>query len=100
MERLSTVLPSVLEKRGIAHHAFAALVCRRAEAWLGANLPAVLHDHLRIGGYRSGELCITTATSLAAQECQLAVPALQKALQEECGLHAPKRIVVRRASLA
>jgi hypothetical protein len=37
---------------------------------------------------------------LAAQECQLAVPALQKALQEECGLHAPKRIVVRRASLA
>lgn len=84
MDHISRLLPRVLQKRGIAQHATAALVVYRAKLWLREHLPH-LESSLRVTTLRDGVLMIECVHPIAAQECQGASKALLTYLQEESG---------------
>lgn len=84
MERLDTLMPAVLRKRGLMGHASAALITHRANAWFAEHLPAFVQD-LRATSLKDKELIITAQHSIAAQECQQCSDQLMRYLREDCG---------------
>ncbi|ALM09801.1 MAG TPA: hypothetical protein DEB30_03925 [Candidatus Peribacter riflensis] len=85
MDRLSHILPAVLQKRGLTQHADAALVLHRASAWLSEHLPAHRTILTPRALQEDGTLLIECDQSSAAQECLAALPHLKIFLREECG---------------
>ena len=83
MDQLSSILPSVLRKRGLHGHAVAALVTLKANEWLRLALPACA-SRLHVETVKDGVLTIATTHSIAAQECLPLLPALQEFLNREC----------------
>lgn len=83
MDSLSSILPSVLRKRGLHGAAVAALVTLKATEWLRVALPACA-DALHVEHLKDGVLSISTAHSIAAQECLPLLRALKEFLQREC----------------
>ncbi len=69
MYSLSSLLPKVLQKRGIKGEVDAALVVHRANLWIQKHLPD-FREEIEAWTYREGLLIISTANSIAAQECQ------------------------------
>ena len=84
MDHISHVLPRVLQKRGIAEHAQAALVVHRASTFLKEHLPE-FSAHVRVTHVRDGVLTIECDHPIAAQECHAAIPSLHAFLQESGG---------------
>ncbi len=83
MDSLSSILPSVLRKRGLHGHAVAALVTLKTTEWLRVALPS-LADQFHVEQFRDGVLTIATGHSIAAQECRSLLPALMEFLRREC----------------
>ncbi len=83
MDRVSHVLPSVLQKRGLGQHAEAALVAHQAREWLKERFPSV-HTFLTVKRLRDAQLTIIGSHSIALQECQGAVEDLLSYLQKTC----------------
>ena len=82
MDRLGSILPGVLHRRGLHRPAQAASVVLKAETWLRTALPAhaaALHPT----AVRSGVLEIDFANGVAAQECRLVLPDLLRHLQND-----------------
>ena len=84
MDHLSSILPFVLRKRGLHHHATAALVTHKAAEWLKLALPG-LSDQLHPDHVKDGVLTISASHSIAAQECNSLLPSLKEYLLRECG---------------
>ncbi len=83
MDHIFRVLPRVLQKRGIAEHAQAALVVHRAAEWLRKELPH-LSKHARVTRLKDTILTIECSHPIAAQECQGQSALLLSFLQENC----------------
>lgn len=81
MDRVADLLTKVLQRRGLADHAQAALAVHRAQAWLKQHLPHI-HSVLRVARLHEGTLEIECGHAIAAQECQAQVPGLLSYLQE------------------
>jgi|GEM_PF-643473 len=92
MDRVSQILPAVLQKRGIKQHVDASLVIHRASAWIAENLPTLKTLLTPTTLQEDGTLIIECDHSSAAQECQAALPHLKVFLREECGF-APVRSI-------
>lgn len=95
MDRLFSVLPKVLRKRGLNEHAEGALVVLRAQRWLEERFPALL-DGIRVQKYQEHVLHIHCSHSIALQECQGAIPDLQDFLRKDCAFTAISDIRVSR----
>lgn len=83
MDSLSSILPRVLQKRGLHGHAMAAMVTHRAQEWLHAALPHCIAQ-LHVESLKDGVLTIASAHPIAAQECMPLLPSLTEFLQREC----------------
>ena len=83
MDSLSSILPSVLHKRGLHGHATAALVTHKAFDWLRAAVPHCI-DQIHVDSFKDGVLTISTNHPIAAQECMPLLPALTEYLKREC----------------
>lgn len=83
MDKLSLVLPKVLQRRGLAKHANGALVAHRAKSWLDARLPQ-METFVRVEKFKDGTLFLACSHSVALQECQGSTAELLQFLQLEC----------------
>ena len=90
MDSLRSLLPKVLNKRGIATQAHASLVVHKAQEWLLQVLPA-LSAELKVQKVQDRVLVIECSNSIAAQECSQLSARLLEYLQKECG-KAPERV--------
>lgn len=83
MDKLSSVLPTVLHRRGIEKHATGALLVHRAKAWMTERLPH-LEAFVRVLKVQDGVMHISCGHSVALQECQCVSAELLKYLRLEC----------------
>jgi len=83
MDRLFSVLPKVLRKRGLTEQAEGALVVHRAQRWMSERLP-VLESYIRVQKVKDGVLYVNCQHSVAMQECQAVIGDLRVYLQTEC----------------
>ncbi len=91
MDHISRVLPGVLQKRGLALHAHAALAIHRTRDWLADN-HKTLSPYLTPRSVTDGTLTIEFSHPAAAQECQSHIPALLTFLEEKCPHACVKKI--------
>lgn len=85
MDRVSQILPKVLQSKGLKQHADAALVLHRSRAWISEHLPNVRMSISPHSLQEDGTLLIECEHSAAVQECLAALPHLKLFLREECG---------------
>lgn len=81
MDRVSSILPNVLGKRGLRDQAQAALVVHRATAWLEQRLPSSLIPAVVVHTFKDDTLTIQCRHSIALQECRSFLPALKEHLR-------------------
>ncbi len=83
MDRLSLVLPKVLQARGLTQHAQGAFVTHAAKKWIEKNMP---HIVTFVGAMKTAEttLIISCTHSIALQECQAQSVQLLEYLRLEC----------------
>lgn len=84
MDHIRTLLPKVLNRRGLMKEATASMIVFRAGEWLARELPGFT-DFLFARKFQNGELVVATRHSIAAQECQQRTTDLLHYLQQECG---------------
>jgi len=85
MDRLSQILPGVLQSKGLKQHADAALVLHRARAWIAEHLPGIRASVTPRAMQEDGMLLVACDDAAAAQQCIDALPHLKVFLREECG---------------
>jgi len=85
MDRLSQILPGVLQTKGLKQHADAALVLLRARAWIAEYLPNIRTSVTPRSMQEDGTLLMECEDSAATQQCIDALPHLKVFLREECG---------------
>ncbi len=100
MDHLRTILPSVLQKRGLKQHADAALVLHRANAWLSEQFPLLRGSLSAHSLEEDGTLLIACDKPAAAQECLPSLPHLKVFLREECGFSPVRSIRLMRTRKA
>ena len=83
MQQLSSLLPKVLAKRGLAEHAHAAHVVHASEQWLLERLPD-FRGVLKVQKFQDGTIFVSCTHSIAAQECHPLFSDLQVFLHKEC----------------
>ncbi len=71
MDRVGSLLPKVLKKRGLYAHAKSALIVTQAKDWIDKELKTFASD-LQPTVFKDGVLIIESSTSIAAQECNCA----------------------------
>lgn len=81
MDRLSTLLPKVLRKRGIKDEADAALVVHAANQWLQQQ-GGILASSVATMRYSGNSLTLCTQSSVAAEEARGKSEELLEALRE------------------
>ncbi|HVW67109.1 MAG TPA: DciA family protein [Candidatus Peribacteraceae bacterium] len=84
MDRVFSVLPKVLHKRGLQQHAEGALVVHRLEKWIAhrlVDLSACVH----VKKVQDGVVFLTCSHSVALQECRALIPDLKAYIASECG---------------
>ncbi|MDB4977933.1 MAG: hypothetical protein JWM56_119 [Candidatus Peribacteria bacterium] len=96
MDRISSLLPKVLQKRGLQAQATASHIVHIAQEWLRQALPQFSAD-LHVERYSDATLYISAAHSIAAQECQQVLPLLKIYLQKEGGVKNLEGIQLTRA---
>ena len=84
MDRIGHILPRVLKKRGLHHHAVASSAVEFTQIWVSDNLPKFSGD-LRAQVLKDTVVIIHADSSIAAQECHLAMEPLLSALQGKYG---------------
>lgn len=83
MDRLGSLLPKVLNKRGLGEQANAARICWLANEWLQDKMPTVA-ELLQAVKFANNELCIESQHAVASQEGQLVSADLLAFLREKC----------------
>lgn len=83
MDRVQTILPRVLGKRGLRTQAQASQVTFVAERWLKTALPH-LATYVHVDTLQHAVLTISCTHSIAAQECVPLLPSLREFLAREC----------------
>lgn len=78
MDKISTLLPKVLHKRGIKHEADASLIVHHAQKWLKEHGAP---EDTNVTKFQDRTLFIETASSVAAQECHGMTNDLSEELQ-------------------
>jgi hypothetical protein len=99
MDDLQSILARVLKKRGLNVHAGAAHLTHVAQQEIQRLLPNCA-DQLSVQSFSNGTLLIASGHSIAAQECQAAIPALQKAIFRACGVEPSEVRIVRQTAKA
>ncbi len=98
MDHIRTLLPKVLQKRGLAGQADASLIRHQAMNWLHTKLPALCESgDVRVGSYKENVLTLKVGHSIAGQECQELSLEFMAYLQKECGHSRLENIRVERA---
>lgn len=87
MDRLFSVLPKVLRKRGLQEHAEGALIVLRAHRWMEEHFPH-LTGAFRVQKFQENTLHILCTHSIALQECQASIDDLKAFLQKDCAFTA------------
>ncbi len=82
MDKIGSILPRVMRKRGLHLQADASQVTFRAQEWLTKAAPAVI-EYLTVRTLSHAVLTIDCAHSTVAQECQPLLPGLLQYLQKE-----------------
>ena len=85
MDSLQSILPKVLNRRGLRTEADASFVVYRAQQWLAVALPRFA-DALLVTTFSHSTLNISSRHGIASQECQQLLSALQDYLRRECGV--------------
>lgn len=83
MDRVFSVLPKVLNKRGLQQHAEGALVVHRVERWVSKRLPD-LGACVHVKKVQDGVVFLTCTHSVALQECRALIPDLKAYIASEC----------------
>jgi hypothetical protein len=83
VQSLQSILPAVLNKRGLKTQTDAARVVFLAQTWLEKALPA-LKDAFTVHDLKQSELHINCTHSIALQECQQIQAMLLQYLAREC----------------
>ena len=83
MDSLQSLLPKVLNRRGLHKQAQASLVTHHAQEWIRRELPAMQNEIL-VKHLSNGILTIACTNAIAGQECQMLLPALREYLESEC----------------
>lgn len=83
MDRVFSVLPKVLNKRGLQQHAEGALVVHRVEQWITHRLPE-LSRCVHVKKFQEGTVFLECTHSVALQECRAAMSDLKAYLIAEC----------------
>ena len=83
MDKISFVLPKVLQRRGLAKHANGALVAHRTKHWLDEHLPQ-MEAFVRVARIQDGVIFLSCTHSVALQECQGAAAELLQFIRIEC----------------
>jgi hypothetical protein len=81
MDHVSSILGTVLKKRGITELAVSAQVIHDATAWMEQQFP-LLHSSLHVSKLVSGTLFIEASHAVALQECRERIPDLLHCLHE------------------
>ena len=81
MERVSSLLPRVLNKRGLKKHADASLVLLHVHGWIKKNMSEYA-PQLHPRYVKDGVLLISAENSIAAQELQVRKEVLLDELKE------------------
>lgn len=76
MDKVSSLIGSILAKRGLRDHAEAAMFTHRISAWLAERHPG-LRSMVKIGSVRDGIVSLECKHSIALRECQDLLPELQ-----------------------
>ncbi|MDA1208515.1 MAG: hypothetical protein O2904_00590 [bacterium] len=84
MDRIGHILPRVLKRRGLLHHAVASSAVEFTQIWITEHLPAVSGD-LRAQFLKETVVIIYSDSSIAAQECHLVMEDLTASLRKEYG---------------
>lgn len=85
MDRLSDLMPRVLNKRGLKGQAQAAQATWIARQWLTEQLP-LNNEEIHIDRFAEATLWLSVDSAIAAQECQQIVHMLQDHLKKELGV--------------
>ena len=81
MEHLRSILPKVLQKRGLQKHVLSSLVIEHTRIWLSEN---TFSDDMAVAKtYKDKLLSIEVEHSIIAQELQMQIPVLKEYLQEK-----------------
>jgi len=83
MDRMFSIIPGVLNRRGLKSHAMGALVVHKAKHWIQKRLPFCI-DFLNVTKITDGVLFILCDHSVALQECSGVIPELKAFLAKEC----------------
>ncbi|OGJ56237.1 hypothetical protein A2635_03335 [Candidatus Peribacteria bacterium RIFCSPHIGHO2_01_FULL_51_9] len=82
MDRLSSLLPKVLRRRGLHGHAQSALVMHCARRWLDEKLP-LTKEMISVTKCEDGVLFVACTEAIALQECQAVFADLKGFLMTE-----------------
>lgn len=82
MERVRTILPKVLLKRGLARHAISSSLILQSREWLHSALPHMA-QFIEPATFSDGILTIRCEHSIAVHECHGASAALLTFLERE-----------------
>lgn len=96
MDKVSSVIGSVLRRRGLRDHAEGALVVHRSDAWMSVNM-AHVREFVVVRSFKDGVLLLACSNSVAAQECTGAIDSLLKDLRADCPFASIKSIRVDRS---
>src|SRR5690348_11175791 len=83
MDRLFSLIPKVLHRRGLQEHAESALVVHRVEQWLQTRVPE-LTSSIRVQKVQNGALFLSCSNSVVLQECKALQADLMAYLSIEC----------------
>lgn len=83
MDRAFSLLPGVLNRRGLKDHAQSALAVHKAKQWLDERLPSCKGE-VRISKVADGVLYLECTHSIVLQECAGIVPEMKDFLAKEC----------------
>lgn len=97
MDKLSTLLPKVLNKRGLRNEANAALVVYHANLWIEDHMPE-FQPVLRAVSYTDKKLVMDTDNSIAAQELRSHQPILIEYLSTMESMSPVDEIDIRRST--
>jgi len=96
MDRISSFLTNVLQKRGLADHAKGALATLRARDWITEQLPQI-SSYIKVKGIKEGEIVIACENAIAMQECRSASEGLLQELRKDSSCGVVRSIRVERA---
>ena len=94
MDKLGTILPGVLQKRGLKDHAQASVVVHLAELWIEKHLPHISASLHAVTLRDGSSLILESTNSIAAQEMMPHLDPLLRYLKSEAPQHALREIRV------